>query len=142
MPSQTGKYGYGNWPAAGRSASETKAVFWRSGPPGRGPRRRQRVDAHRRCFLLVGQGAFYLAEEGGSVFDNKVAVTSLHSIYRARPRAYFEEISPTPVLFLTATDDPVATDHSAQVKTFGDGRAQGVCDAGGWASGALLWGAV
>ncbi|KAJ4155911.1 hypothetical protein LMH87_001134 [Akanthomyces muscarius] len=80
MPLQTGKYGYDNWPAGGRSASETKADFWRSGPPGRGPRRRQRVDAHRRCFLLVVQGPFYLAEEGGSVFDNKVAVTSLHPI--------------------------------------------------------------
>ncbi|OAR02280.1 hypothetical protein LLEC1_05425, partial [Akanthomyces lecanii] len=130
MPSQTGKYDYDNWPAtlraryqetrvAGRSAWEAKADFWRFWPVSDADR------AGAGESMLTddvsyswAQGAFRLAEEGGSRFDNKVAVTSLHSIYRARPGAYFAEIAPTPVLFLAATDDPVATDYRLQVKTF------------------------
>ncbi len=126
MPSQTGQYDYDNWPAdlrtryhetraAGRAASEAKADFWCFWPVSNTDSEAMLTDD---VSYAWAQGAFRLTAEGGSVFDNKVAITSLHSIYRARPGAYFAAISPTPVLFLAATEDPAATDYGTQVKTF------------------------
>ncbi|KAJ3475472.1 hypothetical protein NLG97_g9448 [Lecanicillium saksenae] len=130
MPSQSGKYDYDNWTAdlrtryqetraAGRAASEAKVDFWRFWPVADA----QGTSAGESMLsdpvsTEWAKGAFRLTEEGGNKFDNKVAITSLHSVYRARPGVYFGEISPTPVLFLAATDDPVATDYGTQVKTF------------------------
>lgn len=130
MPSQSGKYDWSNWPAElreryaktrlhGHDVALSLDDFWRFWPvsdldrTGRGESMLSDDVAYN-----WAKGAFKLTEEGGNTFDNKVQITSLHSIYRARPKAYFEEISPTPVLFLAATDDPVATAYDDQVKMF------------------------
>lgn len=130
MPSQSGEYDYNNWPpylhekyaetrALGRDAANAKADFWRFWPV-------SDVDRTGNGESMLSddvafnwaQGAFKLTEEGGNKFDNKVAITSLHSIYKARPGVYFHKISPTPVLLLAATDDPVASAYATQVETF------------------------
>ncbi|CEJ86888.1 hypothetical protein VHEMI04236 [[Torrubiella] hemipterigena] len=130
MPSQSGEYDYNNWPpylhekyaetrALGRDAANEKADFWRFWPvsdvdrTGKGESMLSDDTAYN-----WAQGAFKLTEEGGNKFDNKVAITSLHSIYKARPGVYFPKISPTPVLLLAATDDPVASSYATQVETF------------------------
>lgn len=129
MPSQTGKYDHDNWPAelrtryqetraAGRATSEAKANFWRFWPVSDAQGTSTESMLSDEVSTEWAKGAFRLTDEGGNKFDNKVAITSLHSIYRARPGVYFGEISPTPVLFLAATDDPVATDYDTQVKKF------------------------
>lgn len=130
MPSQSGEYDWNNWPRylhdkhdetrlAGQDGSIAKADFWRFWPVSEADR------AGKGESMLSddvsynwARGAFDLTKQGGNKFDNKVAITSLHSIYRARPGVYFKEISPTPVLFLAATDDPVATAYDSQLKTY------------------------
>lgn len=132
MPSQSGKFDYDNWPAhlrerydatrdMRRDAAEAKDDYWRFWPVSAADRAGQGESMLTDDVSYNwAQGAFRLTDEGGSTFDNKVAITSLHSIYRARPGIYFKEISPTPVLYLAATDDPVATDFATQVRTYGE----------------------
>ncbi|KJZ80487.1 hypothetical protein HIM_00337 [Hirsutella minnesotensis 3608] len=130
MPSQSGRYDWDNWPAhlrtrhataraQGRAEAVKQADFWRFWPVSDLDR-----NGHGESMLSDdvayhwAEGVFRLTAEGKNTFDNKVMISSLHSIYNARPGAFFREISPTPVLLLAATDDPVASAFEDQLGIF------------------------
>lgn len=132
MPSQSGKFYYDNWPAhlreryeatraMGRDAADAKAEYFRLWPVTAADRAGQGESIYTDDVSYNWtQGAVRLTDEGGSTFDNKVAITSLHSIFSARPGALFKEISPTPVLFLAAKDDLLAAEFEVQTKTYAE----------------------
>lgn len=131
MPSLSGRFDFDNWPeylhredgrdrsqGAQKSASERK--FWRFWPI------TEDLERTTGDYSMLNddssynwaKGAWELTKEGGAKFDNQVAITSLHHIYKARPGAFFKDISPTPVLFLAATIDPVAAGLADEQKVF------------------------
>lgn len=130
MPSLSGNFDFNNWPKYlidkdvtdrlhGRDTSLRKADYWQFWPV------TEKDKEGKGNSMLSGdlafnwmKGALKLTEEGGNKFENKVAISSLHSIYKARPNAYFKDIAPTPTLLLAATEDSVATSYKDEIAIF------------------------